>query len=1325
MIEPLLRRLRVRDDGTGKSREHDSTFGEFDTEDAIVLLGDPGMGKTTFFREASGGKYSTVRRFLVAPQTVTTETVFLDALDEYRATASGQDASAEVARTLCNLQKPRFRLSCRAADWFGSTDQEVLRAASSSGRVVVLELLPLSHADILIAVRGIVPDPTQFLAEAESAGLMELLGNPQTLELVARAWASEKKPRNKFEAYEMGISELLKEVNRTHDRRSVSTQSHQDLRRAAGAVASVLLLANSAGVSRTATSEGKEYIGFTDVPCQDKCALEAVLNRRLFTSPETDRFEPIHRTVAEFLAGKDLAERIENGLPVDQVMAMICGLDGIPVSSLRGLFAWLMCNLGDRANSYVQRDPYAVATYGDASVLPPNAQCSIWSGLQSLLDPWFLASQEDRSSFRGLANSNTAKTLCNLFQDSATRVHLKAAMLDAIANSNDDIGLNKFLRSMVLNKGENVWLRTSAVRAYAKAINFNWKHLEELDNGLARLEQDSAASEVRVVLLCLSPKDGSLPARLLSILQQAAISKTQGATGRFYLLIDLPSTPDLDMILDGASSALKENGEDRFEIQSLFDQWLGRRLESPEPVTPSQLVNWLQSTRNTRSSFKEKVLPSIKRRFEQEPALFEATVDLFLATNEQYSFRSRVMYYILKLLPVSVWPFPHSEFLLNKASARKNPEEAAVFFSAYMASLPTQGGSTSLVQAGWDFLGQRPDVSTVLGDWNRSEIESWRQEDHARQRMRDAKHLENREKSIAYLTPHLMAIREGKEENLLGWAARHYHGWFHEEDRPLNTRERLVSLTNEEIADTLIDGMIKYSETESIPKAKVVIQSWIENSIPSTHTLLSMSVFLRLTAGMSIPTKALPHCIAAALTASHASDKLPGHDEVLSKWVIQQAWENPNIVRRVLRELWNSAAKSKGGHLPGFYEFVHDPDSRAFLALVSADVLRTRTTTDHNTIRQLASVLLTHDKQTLLNIAKTELAREELSAETRITWSTFLFLISPSKHLEYWKDLMAESSTPIWEAIRVITEGNRETGKTAILTSEQRVEIVRAVGRRFPYVGHPIGGWSGDRNPWDAADFVAYQIKQLSTDSSHPADAYLKPLEDDDSITSYHDLVRHHRAQHEKQQRESSFIFARPEEVAEALRGGAPSNSSALLAFIVDHFSALTRELNRTQTEGYRAYWNEDGRRLANPKHEETCSGILARDLQNRIRAQNLIVTVEHHMVADKECDLVVLQGTERLLPIEIKHHYHAKIWTAWHTQLDRLYTSDAKASGLGIYLVLWSGEAKDRKMPKLPDRLHSRPTSASELKAALESLIPERDRHRLKVVVVDISPPF
>ena len=255
MIGTLSRSLRVIDDGKG--REINGTFAEFESEDAIILLGDPGMGKTTLFRDAAKANYTTVRNFLIDPHAAADDPLFLDALDEYRTIASGQDASFEVAKALCFLKKPKFRLSCRAADWFGSTDQEVLRVASASGRVVVLELCPLSRDEILNAVQGIVQNPVVFLDEADSAGLGKLLGNPQTLELLARAWGTDKKPRNKFEAYEIGVSELIKEINPQHVARGVTSPDPGDLRKAAGATASTILLSNLVGVSQSLSGRSR------------------------------------------------------------------------------------------------------------------------------------------------------------------------------------------------------------------------------------------------------------------------------------------------------------------------------------------------------------------------------------------------------------------------------------------------------------------------------------------------------------------------------------------------------------------------------------------------------------------------------------------------------------------------------------------------------------------------------------------------------------------------------------------------------------------------------------------------------------------------------------------------------------------------------------------------------------------------------------------------------------------------------------------------------------------------------------------------------------
>ena len=1273
MIGTLSRSLRVIDDGTGKRREINGTFAEFESEDAIILLGDPGMGKTTLFRDAAKANYTTVRNFLIAPHAVADDPLFLDALDEYRTIASGQDASFEVAKALCSLKKPKFRLSCRAADWFGSTDQEVLRIASASERVVVLELCPLSRDEILNAVQGIVQNPVVFLDEAESVGLGKLLGNPQTLELLARAWETDKKPRNKFEAYEIGVSELIKEINPQHVARGVTSPDLGDLRKAAGAAASTILLSNSVGISRTEQADENGYVRLTIVPYPTRNDLDAVLKRRLFISTEVDRFEPVHRTIAEFLAAEDLSKRIVSGLPIDRVMALICGIDGRPVSSLRGLFAWLMCKLGHIAEGYVERDPYGLVTYGDASVLPPNAQCAIWIGLSQLRDPWFLTNEDDRGSFRELANPNTAKILQELLQDPATGVHLKIAVLEAIANSTENIGLTSILQDMVLEKHDNTWLRSTALKAFAKSIHNDAVQLETLDCELARAADDSAATEIRVDLLSLTRVSGSLALRLLSIIEQAASAKKEGHTiGRFYPLIDLPSDSDLDVILDGASRALISRTDYRYELKSLFDDWLKRRLESPTPITPLQLSSWLRNLSLNRDHYSDKTLASLKARFKQERSLFEEVFELLsnAVPNKERSFWLFIGHDIWELLPAIVWPVPQCEFFLVHAEKEKDPERAADLFRMYLSWFPMEGASVALTEAGLDLLDRRNDIAKALGNWKSCKIEKWRKDRWKRHEKERRNKLVNRDQNVAYLAPRLTTIREGGEERILGWAASFYLDLFYDSNKIPDARERLVNVTNNEIADALVQGFIRYAENPNIPRKDAIIESWLANSIPRTHILLSLSVYLRHSVGMNVPEEALPNCIAAVVTAFHAGDKVPGHDETLSAWILQEVRQNPNVMESVLKEIWILSMTKKNGDLPGFYKISQDINSQQFLASLSADVLKIGISENHDTVGMLVSVLFFHDQRSALAIGEAEIARSELSPEVRAIWSTTLFVIDPSKYLDSWRNLMAREDAALWNAIEVIRGRRHEKRGVVSLTPTQRAEIVTVVGQRFSNIGHPSDGWSGSQNPWDASDFVANQIRLLGADGSADAGAQLERLENNANLTSYHDLIRHQRAQHEKQQRESRFTFASPAQIVEAIRNRAPATPSDLLAFVVDHLGVLAYELARTQRERYRAYWNESGRNLIKPKHEEVCSGLLAEDLQNRVQAQNLIVTVEYHMVADKECDLVVLQGIDRLVPIEVKHHFHTELWKAWRTQLDRLYTRDAKAGGLGIYLV-------------------------------------------------------
>ena len=747
------RRLRVRDDGTGNASAIDRHFAEFESEDAIVLLGDPGMGKTTLFKGFAGANYQTVRTFLIAPTRTDDNPVFLDALDEYRSTSGGRSTADEIAKALIALGRPRFRLSCRAADWFGAADQEIIRLASASGRIVVLDLCPLSQEEIIEAVRDTILDPKAFLREAEEAGLTKLLTNPQSLQLVACAWSSDKKPRNKHDAFEIGISELIREANPEHMARGADRLDTAALRRASGAAASVLLLSNAAGISRTDPTDDGGYINVFAIPHGNPLEIDFALKRRLFTSLEADRFEPIHRTVAEFLAAEDLSQRIAGGLPIDRVMALTCGLDDVPVSSLRGVFAWLMSKLGPIAEIYVGRDPYGIATYGDASVLSPAAQCAIWQALRGLSDPWFLANEDDRGSFRNLANPNTTSIIREILSDTNASVHLKIAALEAIANSGPDPSMRFQLRAIVLEKHDNTWLRSTALRAFATSVNRDNTELERLDQDLATAIDDIAAPEVRVDVLKLIATHGYLPPRLLSILKQAASTRGEHRTfGRFYPLLSLVSDVDLDALLDGACDVLVAENLDRHELRYLFDEWLKRRLCLAAPPSAAQLCKWLHSLRLERDGSSDEVDRSLKLLFAREQGLFEAVFDRLSVkvTTQDRSFWLFVAHDVWVLLPSMVWPEPHAEFFLRRAAKETTPDRAADLVRMFLSRLPPDGGSANICDEAWEVIAVRRDLRDTLGGWTSCEIPQWRLARFRRKEQRTQEQIETRDKNVSF-----------------------------------------------------------------------------------------------------------------------------------------------------------------------------------------------------------------------------------------------------------------------------------------------------------------------------------------------------------------------------------------------------------------------------------------------------------------------------------------------------------------------------------------------------------------------------------------------
>ena len=123
------------------------TLAEYREVHAYVLLGDPGSGKTTAFRAESGALgdealFITARDFRVraaAPHELSGKTLFIDGLDEVRAGQSdARTPFDEIRRLLIQLGRPRFRISCREADWLGENDRQGLSHVAPDSSLAVL-----------------------------------------------------------------------------------------------------------------------------------------------------------------------------------------------------------------------------------------------------------------------------------------------------------------------------------------------------------------------------------------------------------------------------------------------------------------------------------------------------------------------------------------------------------------------------------------------------------------------------------------------------------------------------------------------------------------------------------------------------------------------------------------------------------------------------------------------------------------------------------------------------------------------------------------------------------------------------------------------------------------------------------------------------------------------------------------------------------------------------------------------------------------------------------------------------------------------------------
>ncbi len=377
--------------------QEDLSLAHFCSDHSYVLLGEPGLGKSTAFeteaQRVGAPDPIPARRFISRDLDIHPDwqrgPLFIDGLDEVR--ASGVDPRVPLDKILARLEAlggPKFRLSCRSGSWLEPGDQRELSSLTGAAPIRVLRLNPLDHEGARQIVSLQRDGADEFILEAFEHGLDAFLWNPQLLGVLLNSVGAAGWPSSPSAAFESACQEHARERDNENRgaRRGIARPSRDAVLSAAGELSALMLIAGKGGWTATDTDD-PDILSLNEVEDGNRDTLLAALESGLFRGASTFRF-PTHRLLAEYLGARYLDERIRarDGVTVRRTLSLLMGHDAIPLPDLRGLSAWLAAVNPQARPTLIRADPLAVAFGGDATSFTCRERRELFENLESSIE---------------------------------------------------------------------------------------------------------------------------------------------------------------------------------------------------------------------------------------------------------------------------------------------------------------------------------------------------------------------------------------------------------------------------------------------------------------------------------------------------------------------------------------------------------------------------------------------------------------------------------------------------------------------------------------------------------------------------------------------------------------------------------------------------------------------------------------------------------------------------------------------------------------------------------------------------------------------------
>ena len=1307
----------------------------FSSKHAVVLLGDPGMGKSTTFEKAASddpiGTFVPIGEFLVHPVSKWRgKTLFLDGLDEQRTTLpDGRSVLDRICGNIEELGRPLFRISCRVADWHGSIDVAILRRVSGDDSVTLLRIEPLTDADVLAIAKDVVPDPDDFVEQAERRGITDLLRNPHMLRMLLRVFKEKGAwPSTKIDLFQLTCEILVVERNPVLRRYPVVRVDKDKLLDGAGYICGVILCGLGDGAVGVALDPGRADQRFPDIESlrHDLKVLNAVVRRNLFQGAGTDRVVTVHRTIAEYLAALHFSRLLrENILPIRRLLALLTGRDGGTVSELRGIYAWLATLCPEHADLLIPVDPFGVVLYGDIAGFTPQMKALIIRHLRTLADrnPYFRSENWVWRPFASLVAPELESTFRDILEDPSQQQVFVSCILDAIGNGEPLPGLGENLRKFVYDETRPYYLRVDALDAFAhvcpdKSDAFT-SLLEDIHTGKVKDED----YRLRGILLKALYPAVIKPTDIIKYLVGDAMH-TMGEYGRFvdYELLDMTPEGDLPALLDVIStSGLPCLSEDRFTGRQLVGKLLMKTIPViGDHIYVERLYRWLGVALDEydTSIIEKEEAQKIREWLEARPSVILSLYEHWLGSASPEKIRSEE-HRLLRRLHLARIPSSLAFRMLDWSVNQPDDRIADFLFrSAVSFRLWDNRPDAPTIEDLEAFVFKHPRFQAAYALECSCDLSEWRLEAALREKKQRARKEKTRRENRKVFTKHIGEIRGGHPTGRLLHLAKLYFGLFSDVDREAAPWDRLVKEVGEKVAAAALEGFVAALERAEIPSPDMIGDAYTRQSVfPLGYIVL---------AGLDIMAARSEDQL-MTLTDATLEPALAFHHVMLAgdkrAWVDRVYRDRPEVAARALEKYYRPCIQKGLSHIPGFEGLFFNKGMAEVSRILAVPLLQEFPSPAVETLKILLQAAMRHGKRDeFIRVAENALRtiRDEASGLLKLLWAAAAYLVQPDKFATTLSRVVGRDDKRALTVIDFFRPFIGEEGKLTITLSPSALGKLTAIlGRALGLAIEPSSRREGRllRSEVEELRDLILLIAEDTTKESTTVLASLKRNPDLKVLRGY--ILKAIDTQATKS-RETEFRYLGVKQVVGTLDGGSPANAADLQALVSEHLRSIGDEIDRGSTDAYRAFWNYPRNMTPTPKLEEECRDRVLEWLRPKLRPQRVTVEREGSYAGGTSGDIKAIFGDVNI-PVEAKRHFHRELWTAPTEQLKKLYMQDPGTKGRGIYLVLWYGVAKGRTIPPHPKGI-PRPKTPSQLAVCLQRILSERDRAMIEIVVIDVS---